>query len=454
MLNPEEYGVYNLILVSIGFLTTFSKAGLQKSVIRFFSEFAGNRRNQKISVYYSTLLLGAFGAGILFSVFFLLFALVFKNSFHFGASNSTLLLLTVIIVIMLSLNSVLISFFRVEQKAFSFSVISLVHRYGNIGASVLFAIVFKMGMVGLFVGQAALESLVTLGCVVQLIWQKKLAIKHFSVKFFREALSFGIPLMPMESSKWILAYMDRFIINIFMGTAAVGFYSVGYNMTLYFSTLLAAPLNLAITPLYLDIWEKEGAQKTKEFLNTIIDYFLMLAIPLICAFSFMGRDLIELMASAKYREAYVVLPYLVIPIVLNSAYSVFGAGLLIHKKTKLVMYYTLLASAVNVALNFLLIPKFGLKGAAIATLIAYSILIVMTIMTASKYLRLSVRPRAVLGYIGASIIMMWLLNNISWGTFIGLAMKMGAGLSLYAVCLLVIDNRLRKKFMSLRFLTH
>lgn len=453
LLNPEEYGIYNLIIISIGFLTTFAKAGLQKSVIRFFSEFAAKRREQPLSAYYSTLLLGALATGLIFSLFFVGVVLLLKDSFALGISTGTLLFLVVVIVVMLSINSVLISFFRVEQRALLFSVLSLVHRYGNIGASVLFAIVFKMGLLGLFVGQAVLESLVALGCVLELIWKKRLAIKHFSMKFFREALGFGIPLMPMESSRWILAYMDRYIISIIMGASAVGFYSVGYNMTLYFSTLLAAPLNLAITPLYLDIWEKHGAEKTKEFLNSIIDYFLMLAIPLICAFSFMGRDLIELLASAKYQEAYVVLPYLVVPIVLNSSYSVFGAGLLIHKKTKLVMYYTVLASIINVVLNFLFIPKFGLVGAAVATLIAYAVLMGMTIISASKYLRLSIKPRSVFGYVGASLIMMWLLNNIAWSTFLGLALKMGAGLGLYAVCLLIIDHRLRQKLTSLRFLT-
>ncbi|RMF62250.1 MAG: flippase, partial [Calditrichaeota bacterium] len=416
LLSPEEYGIYNLIIVSIGFLTTFSKAGLQKAVIRFYSEFAAGRNGRPISVYYSTMLVGSLIAGCFFSVLFVALASVFQSTFSLGVSTKTLLLLIAVIVVMLSLNSVLISFFRVEQRAVSFTILSFIHRYGNIGASVLFAIGLKMGMVGLFIGQALIETVVAVGCIARLLWRKELFVKHFSLKFLREALSFGIPLMPVESSKWILAYMDRFVIQIFMGAAAVGFYSVGYNMTLYFSTLLAAPFNLAITPMYLDIWEKHGREKTTEFLNSVLDYFLMLAIPLICAFSFLGGDLIDLLASSKYHGASVVLPYLVIPIVLNASYTVFGAGLLIYKKTKLVMYYTFVAGGVNIALNFLLIPKFGLMGAAVATLIAYTVLFGLTIVSASKYLRLSVNPKSVLGYVAASMVMMWMLSSLSWST--------------------------------------
>ncbi|MFQ5706803.1 MAG: oligosaccharide flippase family protein [bacterium] len=455
ILKPEEYGFYNLFIVSIGLMTTFSKAGLQKSVIRFFSEFAAGKRSQPISIYYSTHIVGSFAAGFIFSLLFLLYNLLFDTKFSIGANTHTLLLLLMVIVIAQSLNSVLISFLRVEQKVKGFAALSFINRYGIIGSCILFAVVFKMGLLGLLLGQAIMESSVSIFFVTMMFWQKKFVVKHFSLKFFREALSFGIPLMPAESSRWMLSYLDRFIIQIFMGAAAVGYYSAGYNMTLYLSILLAAPFNLAIIPMYLDIWENQGAEKTRAFLATVFDYYLMVAIPLICAFCLMGRALIELLASAKYADAYVILPYIVVPLILNSAYSVYGAGLLIYKKTKLVMYYTLMAGVVNLVLNLILIPRMGLVGAAVATLIAYTLLITLTAVSAAKYLKISFRYKNMLGYLAASLIMMWLIDNIGWDTLLGIAMKVGIGLCLYSVCLVFIDGRLRNKlFLSLKFLNH
>lgn len=455
ILNPQEYGIYNLFIVSIGLMTTFSKAGLQKSVIRFFSEFAARKREQPISIYYSTHIIGAVGSGFIFSLLFLIYILFFDQTVAGAVHTGKLLVLLMIIVIAQSLNSVIVSFLRVEQKVKNFAAVSFLNRYGIIGAAVLFAVVLKMGLLGLFLGQAIVEGLISVSFVFYMLWKKRFVIKHFSMKFFREALSFGIPLMPAESSRWILQYMDRFIIQIFMGAAAVGYYSAGYNMTLYLSILLAAPFNLAIIPMYLDIWERQGEEPTKRFLETVFDYYLMVAIPLICAFCLMGKQLIEIMASAQFRDAYVILPYLVVPLILNSAYSVYGAGLLIYKKTKLVMYYTLLAGGVNLILNLILIPRMGLVGAAIATLIAYSVLISLTAMSAFKYLKLTIKVKPILGYVAASLIMMWLMINISWGTLLGMAMKVGVGLLLYTTCILLIDSRLRQKlFLSLKFLNH
>lgn len=454
ILNPEEYGIYNLFIVSVGLMTTFSKGGLQKSVVRYFSEFDAGKRNQPISVYYSTHIIGAVASGFLFSLVFLLFVTFFDTDFETGADTGTLLLLLGVIVIAQSLNSVLISFLRVEQKVKGFAALSFINRYGIIASCIVFAVVLDLGLLGLFVGQAVMECAVSLGFAAVLLWQRKLVPGHFSLKFFREALSFGLPLIPAESARWILSYMDRFLIQIFLGAAAVGYYSAGYNMTLYLSILLAAPFNLAIIPMYLDLWEKQGEAKTRAFLETVFDYYLMVALPLIAAFCLMGRELIALLASAKYAEAYVILPYIVVPLILNSAYSVYGAGLLIYKKTRLVMYYTLLAGGLNFVLNVLLIPRLGMVGAAVATLLAFTLLIGLTAYSAFKYLKIGIRLKSIAGYLAASLGMMWLMTTLHWHTLLGIAMKVGIGLCLYTLCVVVLDSRLRNKIaVSLRLLS-
>lgn len=88
----------------------------------------------------------------------------------------------------------------------------------------------------------------------------------------------------------------------------------------------------------------------------------MMAVPGIILFSFFGGDIMILMALSKYEAARDILPYLVVPLILHGAITIYTAGLFIHKKNHLVLYFTLGAGTLNLILNIILIPIMGMVG--------------------------------------------------------------------------------------------
>ena len=153
----------------------------------------------------------------------------------------------------------------------------------------------------------------------------------FSFPLLFEALSFGLPLIGAEVANHMTNIGDRFMLQFLLGTEAVGLYAVGYGLTTQLKSLLAVGM-FVLTPMYVKIWHEQGREKTEQFLSTVLDYYLMAAIPGIILFSVFGGEILVLMASTKYEQATVLMPYLAAPLVLHGAISIYTAGMFIHKK--------------------------------------------------------------------------------------------------------------------------
>ncbi len=448
-LSQSEYGTYSLLNVSVFFLTAFSKSGLQHSAIRFFSEFAASKRPEGLASYYTTHVASTFVSSFLLNSIFVL-TIGFSNAF-FGEVESLSLLLGLVSLLALvdSLMSILNAFQRVEQKAKQFAVWGFVERYLGIGLSALLLFGLNMGLVGLTAGQLIASSLVVGILMWRLVINGNLNLRAISPAYFKEALKYGMPMIPVETSRLVLELGDRYLIQFFMGAASVGLYSVGYNLTSYIRQFLSMPLNRAVAPVYLDMWEKKGPEETKKFLEVLLQYYLMVAIPIIFTMSYFSEDLIRILASEKYVEIAGIIPMIIAPIILYGGNGIFAAGLIIHKKTKIMMYAALSSAGLNVALNLILIPMLGLKGAAIANMSSYSVLILTLIYFSFKHLPLSVNRFVIVGCLGAAFVMSVFFRSVEWHTLVGLAVKVVAGFGIYSLCITVIDPRIRKRIVAL-----
>ena len=160
---------------------------------------------------------------------------------------------------------------------------------------------------------------------------------------------------------------------------------------------------------------------------------------------FFADEILILLASSKYEGARGLLPYLAAPIVLHGAITIYTAGLYIHKKTSLILYFTLGAGALNVLLNLVFVPRMGMVGAAIATLISYVFLIILANIFSSRFITIRLNYLAIGKYILASVMAVVLLRFISIEILFGVIFKVLIGILIYSTTILIIDNRIREK---------
>src|SRR5258708_25489401 len=132
--------------------------------------------------------------------------------------------------------------------------------------------------------------------------RKLLSPGMFSGDFFRSAMMFSFPLMAAEISWVVLDSGDRFFVQHYLGAQALGFYAAAYGIAIYLQDVLMAPLQMALFPICMRVWNIEGKKATQDFLSRSLDQFILVAVAVVCVAIATSRDVIVLLASRKFQE--------------------------------------------------------------------------------------------------------------------------------------------------------
>lgn len=448
--SKSEYGIFSLVSITISLGVGFSKFGLQHAALRYYSDFKEKKINHHMSHYYSTLFIGS----LLISTLIILAALLISEIFiknYIDKSLHELLPLVAFLIFIGSISSILTVFIRADNKGGLWSVFSIATRYGQLLTALIVIFYFMKSLQGLLLGYAFSETIIFI--VLLALFIKKININKISFTFLKEALKYGFPLVWMELSNIVLISGDRYLIHFYMGPEAVGVYSVGYNLSNMAQSILVTPLSLAIFPMYLSIWNRYGEKETKKFLNKTLNYYFMLAIPIVIGLSWFDKEIINFLATKKYEEASFIIPYVVLPLMVHGGYTIFASGLFIYKKTSILMHLTLLAAVMNVLFNVIMIPILGLVGAALATLIAYLFLTLAIVINSYKYIRLNVNVNSIIRYTFLSIIVMFFVSNLSFGNTLHILIKIIFVIIAYFIGIIISEKDIRKfafSFMNKR----
>ena len=446
--SKSQYGIFGLVTITIFILIAFAKLGLQHSSIRFYQEFNTGKREQGVSVFYSTLFWGSLVSSIVISLIFILGILAFKQLFP--SKMGTVIWLIPPLVVSGSMFIRLNNFIRTEQKTVLFNLMGVVRRYSSLGFGLALVFLISKQVHVFYIGLLLAEILIVAFLVSRLFGQGVIKFKSFHIPFLKESVRYGLPLIFLELSSFFLKFSDRYLIQWFLGSAAVGVYTVGANLSQHVVDVVCVPVAYAISPMYMELWTKEGKEKTGKFVSEATNYLIMIALPIIFGFYAMRREIVVMLASNKFADASSIIPFILIGVAIWEFYPLLSAGLFIHKKTKNLAMVTIFTGALNVALNILLIPKFGIVGAAVASLICYIFTIFLIILSSFRYLKVEFYIHRVLRYLAASFFMWLVINWLPFKQQIRfLPLTIIIGLLTYSLLIFIADGSLRGQFVTI-----
>jgi len=241
-----------------------------------------------------------------------------------------------------------------------------------------------------FTGMIVVEGLIVASMVFLLLRRGIIHFRFFDHKLFWSAISFGMPLIVYEIASIVLDSGDRVLVRRYLGANALGQYSVAYGLSSYVNDLMIVPLNLALLPIYMRMWNTEGAEKTSKFLSTGFNLFVIVAAG-VFTLAFVGsHDAVHLLASSKYGSQSGLIPIIVAGLLIYTTQVFLSAGLLIHRRTMAMARALFLSALLNIILNVALLPRLGLAAAAIATLVSYCFCILWLARSSFRVLPLSI----------------------------------------------------------------
>jgi len=443
VLTVDEYGQMTLITSFLFIAVGVSKLGLNHSAIRFYGEFrAAGGKN--LSEFYSTLFLTSIVAGVLVA---LLTGIVprFIPQINWSKDLFNLLAFVAVSIPLRSAMGIFIAFVRAEEKSKFYNVFSVVSRYFSLGASLGFLLYFMKNLYGYYGGLIFAEIMAFVFVLYLLIKDRKIGVGKISNTFLKDSLKYGLPLFGFEIASSVLSYGDRFLVEHYLNSEMLAYYSVGYNCSSYVADLIVLPLRTAIIPIYINLWFSDGEEATKRFLEKSYGYFMLLFFAIIFGVVGIREELITLVASNKYLKAQEVVPYIIAGKLINGTHTFFAAGLFIFKKTYVLTVSLALACVLNFALNIFLIPEFGLKGAAAANLITYVILNITIMMYSFRLIKFKIEYYSILKYGVSAAIMFLIIQRIEiYNRVAQMFFKVAVGILVYSTLVVILDSGVRE----------
>jgi O-antigen/teichoic acid export membrane protein len=191
---------------------------------------------------------------------------------------------------------------------------------------------------------------------------------QFDRQLLREMNHFGLPLVPTALFLWITNFSDRFFLVKLANVSEAGLYSVGVRVASAMVLLLTA-FRMAWPAFAYSISDEREARRTYAY---VLTYLTVVTAWMALALTLLSPWLVDLLAAPRFADSERVVGPLAFATVSYGAYIVIAIGVGRARRTQFNWVVTGAAAVVNIALNFALIPAYGMMGAAIATVAAYS----------------------------------------------------------------------------------
>jgi O-antigen/teichoic acid export membrane protein len=257
---------------------------------------------------------------------------------------------------------------RIQDRPGLFSTFSAVRHTVNTGLKVLL-VMRGWGVDGILWSDLLATTVFSLALSPVLFRHARPAFDRAAL---REVLAFGLPKVPHGFLLQVLNVSDRRILAAFVPRAEVGLYQMGYGLGTAVKFALSA-FEPAWGPFVYAEVKREGAKAT---LAGIVTYAFAAFVWVALGVAVLGREMLVLMTprNPAFRAAAPVIPLVALAYLLHGTFLLTSIGIGIEKKARYYPIVTGAAAAVNVALNFALIPRLGMMGAAWATVAAYAVM--------------------------------------------------------------------------------
>ncbi|MBU3974356.1 MAG: lipopolysaccharide biosynthesis protein [Alphaproteobacteria bacterium] len=264
----------------------------------------------------------------------------------------------------------------------------------------------------------------------------------FEAARVREYALYGYPIAASLALTVVLSSTDRFVLDAYLGEATVGAYHASYSIANRTLDVLFLWLGTAGQPALVMALERGGVDRLRAAAREQLSTFLLVGLPAAAGVALVARPLAEVLIGEELRAAAAsVTPWIALSALLFglTAYY-FGQAFTLGKKTRLLLIAMAIPAGLNVVLNLVLVPRFGLMGAAWATAASFGLGMVATLLMGRRVMPLPI-PWESLARCGVATGLMALAVSRlpAIGGFGELILDAGVGVLVYAAAALVLN---------------
>lgn len=373
-LSPSDYGVVATYGAFSAILAVFIHLSLVGAINVNFFKFS----KEHLKIYIANVLLIILVSALI--IFSLIYLLQDQLSLKLEIP-SVWLFVGLFITLAQFLTTLNLGLWQVEQQPRSFGIYQIALMLTQTSMVLILVVGLGMGWEGQLIGQAVATVLFAL-LSFSFIYRRGYLQFTFDKGYIKDALKFGIPLIPHALSGWFRTSVDRIFLTSFIGTSATGIYSVGYQFgAIVF--IVSVAFNQAYSPY---LYRKLSNITLNEKVKLVKFTYLYFAGILLFAgvISIVIPWLITHFLNERYLDSREVVPWIAFGYAFQGMYFMVVNYIFYEKKTYILSLITFMSGLIHAGLSYGFIKIYGVMGAAYATPLSFFIMFILVWILSSK----------------------------------------------------------------------
>lgn len=444
-LGAANYGIWSQILITLGLLMPFVTLSLPSAMVRFLP---AEKEKQRLAQGIFTSLFTIFFISLIFALLLFFFSQSFAKIFLQVPAVSYLIKIASLLIILEALNQAGLEPFRILGQIRRYSALSIFQTILEIGL-ISSLVLSNFGLLGAIVGLLITRAAILLFSLIFVISQTGFALPRFSL--LPSYLIFGLPLLPIGVLDILIASSDRYVIGFFKGAAEVGIYSATYNLGVLAGVFIF-PISYILSPTIFKLFDEKKIEKVKTYLSYSLKYFLCLAIPSTFGLTLLSQPLLKTLTSSEFVSfnTFLIVFLVALGMIFYGLQAIFGQVLMLRKKTRFFLFAFGLGAFINLGLNILLVPSFGILGAAFTTLVAYLLVLIAIYWKTYWQLKFKINFNFILKSVLASLVMAGVIYLLSPAGIVQILLIVVFATLVYFVILFLLKGFQKKEIQILQ----
>ena len=374
-LSKSDYGHLGFIVSVVAIASIYIGLWPSNFIMAKFSSFG----KEKMSLYMYNIFIITFVTFLL--VLGVMFA--FENSLFVNFENrAELIVLISVYTLFVVIFNIFNTIIQLEKNALKYALFQSIYMFSSLGLALLLIIVFHFDWHGKFYAELFVLSLLCIYIFYYLIKEGYLRFS-FDLDKLRELFSYLFPMTFHVIGLFLMGTADKVFLAKYLNLEVVGIYTIAMTMSIIVNIVYDSAIK-AWEPYF---FEKIATGKQADMNFILKSLVLYEGFVIVAAFVYIQLVpyIFAFMINAKFDDALAVIPLLVIGFSFEGLRKPLASFLMHKNKVKTLGVISFIAAFINIGLNIVLIQKYGINGAAYATIAAFSFLYVVTFILVFKY---------------------------------------------------------------------
>lgn len=359
-ISADEYGRTSMFLLAQGTVSMIMYLGMDQAFVREYHFIDDKSKLMNNAIILPLIMVTVVDIGII----------AFRNEISWLLYDSSeeiypVMALAVLLPFLVLQNFSLLKI-RMDERGLYYSFFTILCKALTLVITIVLFLLYECSFRSVIYAIALGEAINGVLLLILVLGKMDFRINLLDKALIKRMLKFGLPLIPASILTWVLASTDKIMIRTLCDYSELGLYTAAFKIAAALGVLQTC-FTLFWPPIAYRWYAEE---KDNSAFNAIIE-LVNLGMISLCLIILMLKGVVPVLLGSNYYEAMFIFPFLLLYPVMYTMSEVTAVGIGFKRKTGYMIVVTAVAGAINIILNFTLIPIFEAKGAALATGVSY-----------------------------------------------------------------------------------